>query len=367
MHFSTAFRAFLLFPITHVLGGPIAHVSRQNQTSTQQQCTEETAIQRKEWSSMTEFERLAFVSAVECLMNQPPEWDVPGSTSAYDDFVATHIRVTTSVHLNGVFLSWHRHFEHLLEGQLHDKCSYPGYLGLPYWDYPLYLDKPLNQSLLFDGTPDSLGSDGTFIPNREDIVVTPEWDANLQFPHGPTLPRGAGGDCTYTGPFANSTVSFGPIPRSVIPTGLPANWTQPNPHCLVRDLNDWFLRRLNNATAIENLLASEDILQFQTRLEPIHQGGHLTIGGAMQDFFTSPQDPIFWLHHTNLDRLWSIWQAEDPARRSQFNGTSTYLNPIGYTPEVDIDTQITFPVLGENITLGDASNPMAGRYCYVYV
>jgi tyrosinase len=24
---------------------------------------------------------------------------------------------------------------------------------------------------------------------------------------------------------------------------------------------------------------------------------------------TSPNDPVFWLHHCNLDRLWSAWQA----------------------------------------------------------
>lgn len=23
---------------------------------------------------------------------------------------------------------------------------------------------------------------------------------------------------------------------------------------------------------------------------------------------TSPNDPVFWLHHCNLDRLWSAWQ-----------------------------------------------------------
>ena len=24
---------------------------------------------------------------------------------------------------------------------------------------------------------------------------------------------------------------------------------------------------------------------------------------------TSPNDPVFWLHHANIDRLWSIWGA----------------------------------------------------------
>jgi hypothetical protein len=23
----------------------------------------------------------------------------------------------------------------------------------------------------------------------------------------------------------------------------------------------------------------------------------------------SPNDPLFWLHHANVDRLWAIWQT----------------------------------------------------------
>ena len=30
---------------------------------------------------------------------------------------------------------------------------------------------------------------------------------------------------------------------------------------------------------------------------------------------SSPGDPIFFLHHAWLDRLWAKWQAEDPANR----------------------------------------------------
>jgi tyrosinase len=27
---------------------------------------------------------------------------------------------------------------------------------------------------------------------------------------------------------------------------------------------------------------------------------------------SSPSDPVFWLHHANIDRLWSKWQAKHP-------------------------------------------------------
>lgn len=40
---------------------------------------------------------------------------------------------------------------------------------------------------------------------------------------------------------------------------------------------------------------------------------------------SSPNDPVFWLHHCNIDRLWAEWQRENPA--------AIYLPPSG-TPNV---------------------------------
>lgn len=39
-----------------------------------------------------------------------------------------------------------------------------------------------------------------------------------------------------------------------------------------------------------------------------HDNVHVWIGGNMQTFM-SPLDPIFWLHHCNIDRLWAEWNA----------------------------------------------------------
>lgn len=40
-----------------------------------------------------------------------------------------------------------------------------------------------------------------------------------------------------------------------------------------------------------------------------HNSVHSTIGqrGADMSSFLSPRDPIFWLHHANIDRLWTSW------------------------------------------------------------
>lgn len=44
-----------------------------------------------------------------------------------------------------------------------------------------------------------------------------------------------------------------------------------------------------------------------------HNDVHVVVGGRdgwMADPMTAAQDPIFWLHHANIDRLWSAWAAE---------------------------------------------------------
>lgn len=43
-------------------------------------------------------------------------------------------------------------------------------------------------------------------------------------------------------------------------------------------------------------------------------GGHNLIhgfvGGDMGQLDRSPNDPIFWMHHANIDRIWTLWQAK---------------------------------------------------------
>ena len=40
--------------------------------------------------------------------------------------------------------------------------------------------------------------------------------------------------------------------------------------------------------------------------------------GLMSAFDTAALDPIFWLHHANIDRLWSVW-----LKRSATNSNPT--------------------------------------------
>jgi tyrosinase len=71
-----------------------------------------------------------------------------------------------------------------------------------------------------------------------------------------------------------------------------------------------------------------------------HNYVHGTIDGDMSSFM-SPRDPIFWLHHCNIDRLWATWtnagnaNTNDPLWRDmQFRGQFVDGNGAPFDPYV---------------------------------
>ncbi|KAI0474091.1 hypothetical protein GGR56DRAFT_564410 [Xylariaceae sp. FL0804] len=326
-------------------------------------CTRENAIPRLEYSSLTSAQQTNYVSAIQCIMAKPSLLHslVPATTNKFDDYAAVHVNMTISIHIDGIFLAWHRHFVHLMEQELH-QCGWPAGLGLPYWNWTLPVYASLETSPLFDGSATSLGGNGLYDPNTGPYVT----------PSGAELPHGSGGGCVTTGPFANRTVSFQPLDFSVVFSGLPANWSAASPHCMTRDLNDAGIAGFNNASAVAFLLAQPTVGEFADKVNGygdspgLHGGGHLGIGGTGYDFFGSPQDPAFYLHHAMLDGVWEAWQAADPpSRRYVYNGTSTIFN-APTTPEVVNETVLSYGVLGQT-TVQMVQDPLANGYCYMYV
>ncbi len=49
----------------------------------------------------------------------------------------------------------------------------------------------------------------------------------------------------------------------------------------------------------------------RNRIELLHNRVHMWVGGDMM-FATSPNDPTFYLHHANVDRIWSAWSRAHP-------------------------------------------------------
>lgn len=63
-----------------------------------------------------------------------------------------------------------------------------------------------------------------------------------------------------------------------------------------------------------------------TRL-PAHNHGHAWIGGVMNNTSTSPTDPMFWLHHAEVDRLWEIWRQVHPTPGPLLSDTDRVMDP----------------------------------------
>jgi tyrosinase len=62
-----------------------------------------------------------------------------------------------------------------------------------------------------------------------------------------------------------------------------------------------------------------------------HGTVHDNLGDDMGDITTSARDPIFWLHHANIDRLWTAWmksgQKTIPSATSDWGNASWIYDP----------------------------------------
>ncbi|KAL4872512.1 hypothetical protein BDV12DRAFT_210477 [Aspergillus spectabilis] len=328
--------------------------------------------------SLTTTERQNYIDAIWCLRGKPsvlPNEEYPGVRDRVDDFVATHINYTMTIHKNGVLLPWHRHYIYLWESALRSECGYTG--SVPYWDWTLSPDLYSNPIFTFTPTQDpptgeqqdtSLSGDGTYNSTEQ----------SLRDPTVLTFPEGRGGGCVTTGPFQSWPVNMGPFPFGL--TGpyapLPENAFDYNPRCLQRNLQPSVLAAFNNVTTVERMLNAPDINTFLGVLDPsssgvmgAHGGGHDAVGPTMADVFASPQDPVFMLHHGNVDRLWAVWQRseswESERRIWALNGTAILGNPAGEAL-VNVDSVVEFGVLDAARRVGDLMNVEGGGYCYRY-
>lgn len=43
-----------------------------------------------------------------------------------------------------------------------------------------------------------------------------------------------------------------------------------------------------------------------------HNLMHGFVGGDMNNLQRAPNDPVFWLHHANIDRAWTLWRRRNP-------------------------------------------------------
>ena len=216
----------------------------------------------------------------------------------------------------GLFFHFHRYFVWLYEKALRDECGYRG--TQPYWDWTLSWQDPRN-STVFDGSPTSLGSNGRTIPHGPTNISA----LGVQL----TLPPGTGGGCVYSGPFTNYTVNLGPVAFAPVDGD---NGLAYNPRCLIRDLSLYWSNNTKPTDVTGVINSCSDLGCFDSNfeaLEGVHAGGHFTMGGEGIDAYASTGDPAFYLHHSQVDRIWTLWQYQNIRNRiNQVYGTSTAFN-----------------------------------------
>ncbi|KAK5989404.1 Tyrosinase-like protein orsC [Cladobotryum mycophilum] len=283
-------------------------------------CTKDNIAVRREWDSLSKIERLDYLRATQCLQSKPSKGN--GNTltqSRFEDFVLGHINATLNIHISGLLLPWHRYFVNLYEKALREECGYKGYQ--PYWDWSKYAVNPEGSSI-FDGSKFSFGSNGEAVPHGIRSIPVSGGPPPAQYL---TREPGTGGGCVLDGPFANQTLILDATNDGASsPIRI---WN--NPRCLTRDFLLSYLTQQNSYENVTDLiLNSPDIHTFRPGVEAalgIHGGGHVYISGENLNFFTSPHDPAFYLHHAMLDRVWAIWQSRDLAtRKDALDGTLTW-------------------------------------------
>ncbi|KAF3205711.1 hypothetical protein TWF106_001033 [Orbilia oligospora] len=82
---------------------------------------------------------------------------------------------------------------------------------------------------------------------------------------------------------------------------------------------------------------------FSNALEKLHNDVHMQVGGngIMGLISYAAFDPIFWLHHNNIDRLLAIWQAANPGKYlTPDTATSSFKRKVQKTDQDDLDTPL---------------------------
>ncbi|KAI0262442.1 Di-copper centre-containing protein [Gloeopeniophorella convolvens] len=351
-------------------------------------------VVRKEWRALSAPERADWIQAINCLSHLPhdptlsPSVDpsislippINATSSYYDDLVYVHMDLNSrvcSIHFTGLFLPWHRWYLHTLEVEMKDRCGYTG--ASPYWNWTIGNYFPPFSTLRAYAPADAPHFfESAFWKDSDPFTGLGGWgDPKADF----SVPDGG---------FRNLHLSY------------------PSPHTLRRNFTlqpfqipgfQFFPDQLKEGNAsflapeIQRILDTPagDFRGFQKAFE-IFQGSHtavhLIMGGdlagqcprdapanCMPGPTWSPNEPLFWLHHGMVDKVWYDWQHRDPANARSFlggtvqaleNWTTYNQYPSGAPPFFDLNSTMPSDGLFPEARIGDVMSTTGGMLCYVY-
>lgn len=250
------------------------------------------ACNRKNQATLTAAEKARYVAAVLAIK----------ASGVYDQFVSDHVNFMAGAHRGPAFLPWHRQYLLDFEAALRKVDSG---VSLPYWDWSV------------DSSP-----------------VSSIWNADFMGGNG----RPSDGK-VMTGPFAFDSgnwnlldAAFPPFLRRRFGVGVP---TLPTPTDVSTALGvtPYDVAPWNRFSAG----AFRNTLEGWIAGPQLHNRVHVWVGGSMEPM-SSPNDPVFFLHHCFVDKLWADWQTLHPG--------------VAYVP-------VTGAAAGNN--LNDSMEPWASR------
>ncbi|HEX2990216.1 MAG TPA: tyrosinase family protein [Anaerolineales bacterium] len=106
------------------------------------------------------------------------------------------------------------------------------------------------------------------------------------------------------------------------------------PHTVTRNIG--MFATLPDAADVAAAMANGTFNSFGGALEGIHNSGHVWVGGSMSGILTAPCDPVFWMHHCEIDRTWAEWQAANPGQDPALAGAAAIMDPWS---ETEVDTR----------------------------
>lgn len=197
-------------------------------------------------------------------------------------------------HGSWYFLPWHRGYLLSLEATVRDavvKLGGPADWALPYWNYfgsgQSGLPPAFGSPDWPDGANNPLYVEQRYGPNNDGNVFVPVDDINLNALQDPD----------FTGSANGGSPGFGGVDTGFSHGGRVHGGLETQPHDYVHGLVG---------------------------------GGDPQTGlpGLMSDPDTAGLDPIFWLHHANIDRLWEVWRRNptshtDPTDPNWLNGPAS--------------------------------------------
>ncbi len=285
-------------------------------------------------TSMTQDQKNRLIRAILLLKAAPSPWDP--RFSWYDNFVWWHRKALAcqvdQAHMRPAFLPWHRQYLFMFENALRE-VSHDDSVSVPFWDWT----DPAARAAIF--SPSFMGPNGD---RQQDHAVLrgpfrkSRWVLNVR-------DAKQGDPLQYT--FLSRNIGSWPGIRT-LPTVAHVNaamampYYDVAPYDVTSDVSTSFRNHIEGWRGFSGMRCSKGIMEpvkrtNRTQTERLHNAVHLWVGGAAgptdddsggtMTLSTAPNDPVFWLHHANIDRLWSIWGA----RQAQGNAYAPLVATTG--------------------------------------